>query len=194
MSLSSPDITAAKQDLRETALQLRAGLRATADDEDCIASQLLNLRQNWAGHIVAGYWPIRGEFSPLAAMLAVSGQGAQLALPVVDKDAHHMIFGVWGGGALMDGPYGTKQPPEPVTACIPDIILCPLLAFDRRGNRLGYGGGYYDAAIKAARQAKNAKVYGVAFGEQAVLFPLPIESFDEKMDAVITPERIIPFE
>ncbi len=182
-----------KKELRETAVQTRAGLIASADAEDAVAAHILSLRPHWQGCVVAGYWPIRNEFSPLSAMLLTAGQGAKLALPVIDPVGKSLQFVIWDGQSLEDGPFGTRQPPQPHIQVIPDIILCPLLAFDRRGHRLGYGGGYYDRAINTIRAAGNVRVYGVAFGEQAVLFPLPAEDFDEKMDGVITPEQIITF-
>lgn len=185
------DIAKLKHELRQTALQTRARLQASADDEDAVAAYVCAMRDDWQGLVVAGYWPIRGEFSPLAAMLAVAGQGAQLALPVVAAKA--MTFVAWDGHSLIDGAYGTKEPPAPHRVVKPDIILCPLLAFDRRGHRLGYGGGHYDAAIRGARAGGEVAVIGIAFGEQAVLFPLPAEEFDEAMDAVITPQRLVTF-
>ncbi len=187
------DIAKLKHDIRQTALQTRAALQPSADAEDAVADYLRALRDDWQGCVVAGYWPIRGEFSPLSAMLTVAGLGAKLALPVIDADIKTMDFAAWDGQSLLDGPWGTKQPPAPLIAVKPDVILCPLLAFDRRGNRVGYGGGYYDVVIRTARADRDVAVYGIAFGEQAVLFPLPAEEFDEKLDAVITPERIITF-
>jgi len=75
----------------------------------------------------------------------------------------------------------------------PEILIVPLLAFDRKGNRLGYGGGYYDATLEHLRKDGNVIAAGFAYSQQAVLFNLPSEAHDQKLDWVITPQKIYDF-
>ena len=87
---------------------------------------------------------------------------------------------------------GILQPQAESTDCFvkPDIIVVPFLAFDRRGHRLGYGKGHYDATIAALReQGRTVTTVGLGYAKQAVLFNLPSEEHDEQMDWVITPHN-----
>ena len=70
----------------------------------------------------------------------------------------------------------------------------PMLAFDRPGNRLGHGGGYYDTTLRALREKKKITAVGVAYAQQAVLFSLPVEDHDEKLDWIITEQNTHRFE
>ena len=90
------------------------------------------------------------------------------------------------------GAYGICEP-QGTDLLEPDLFLVPLLAFDRKGYRLGQGGGYYDATIKAYRDKKEIQAIGIGYGMQAVVFNLPIEEHDQKMDLVITPEQVFDF-
>lgn len=104
-----------------------------------------------------------------------------------------MIFRVWDGKTpLVSGGFGLMEPGEGA-AILPDIVLVPLLAFDRRGHRLGYGKGYYDTALADLRAQKDIRAIGVGYGEQAVLFNLPSEPHDQKLDMMITPHGITDF-
>ena len=98
-----------------------------------------------------------------------------------------LIFRHWiAGTPLVRGRLGLSEPKEENLALNPDFVLVPLLAFDRKGHRLGYGAGYYDAALKAARQKSAVLAVGVGFGEQE-FDDIPQESQDEPLDFVLTP-------
>lgn len=97
--------------------------------------------------------------------------------------------------ALIEGPYGILQPGPDAEEVFPDIILAPLLAFDREGGRLGYGGGFYDRALDYLKAAKRDKdnalqVWGVAFSAQEVA-RVPTEPHDQRLDAVLTEQGVI---
>ena len=78
-------------------------------------------------------------------------------------------------------------------ALLPDILLIPFLSFDRYGYRLGQGGGYYDATLAHLREEKDILAIGMGYAQQAVLFKLPAEDHDQKMDMVITPQNVHDF-
>ena len=80
--------------------------------------------------------------------------------------------------------------PEGEQALEPDIFIVPMLSFDRRGYRLGQGGGYYDATLSAYRKKKSVQAIGIGYAAQAVLFTLPVELHDQKMDWILTPKTI----
>jgi len=148
------------------------------------------------GQNVALYWPKGKEFDTGAIIERLLKEGIGCALPVMatDRDDKVLRFARWDESvALVEGPFKVMQPvvDEATKWITPDIIVVPLLAFDRRGQRLGYGGGYYDATLAALRAQKPDLIAaGVAYAQQAVLFNLPAEPHDQKLDWVITPQKV----
>jgi 5-formyltetrahydrofolate cyclo-ligase len=180
-----------KTALRAEARRARAAARAAGDPvraADAVAALLLEHLAPHAGQVVAGYAPAGAEMDALTALEALAARGIATALPVIVPGARALRFAPWApGDALAPGPYTVLQPTG-AGAVRPDIVLVPLLAFDRRGGRLGQGGGHYDATLAALR-ADGAPVaaVGLAWAEQACLFPLPAEPHDQALDWVITP-------
>ncbi|NCC22382.1 MAG: 5-formyltetrahydrofolate cyclo-ligase [Alphaproteobacteria bacterium] len=147
--------------------------------------------------IVSAYWPKGKEFNPHPIIEQLLATGRKVALPVVRPDQGHVLgFALWDGKTeLRKGRYGILQPKTDTTTewVEPDILVVPLLAFDQRGHRLGYGGGYYDATLAALRESGNVVAVGLAYPEQACLFNLPNEDHDEPLDWIITPARAYNF-
>ena len=137
--------------------------------------------------IVAGFWPIHTELSPLHLMRALAQKGCQLCLPVTGDAGTALIFRAFITETdLVDGPFKTRQPSSAATIQYPDIILTPLLAFDRNGGRLGYGGGYYDRTFAAFTEHGNAPIsVGIAYNEQEVE-QVPAGPFDHRLTAILT--------
>jgi 5-formyltetrahydrofolate cyclo-ligase len=137
-----------------------------------------------------GYFPVHDELDPIPLLEALHAQGLRTALPVV-QPGPDLVFREWSQGTpLKRGKFGLQQPGAEQPELMPDIVLIPLLAFDRKGGRLGYGAGYYDAALRRMRQRGPATAIGVAFDEQE--FPeVPQEPQDEPLDMVLTPTRVI---
>lgn len=193
--LSVTDIDTQKAALRATAQAERARIASSADDEDALCAPLLALSNNWQGLVVAGYMPIRHELSPLAALEAAQQHGAQLALPAVTGKAAPLLFRSYNASTQLERGFANiLQPGADAPEVTPDIILTPLLAFDRKGTRLGYGAGHYDRTIADLRIIKpDLLVVGIAHAAQLCLFPLPKGAYDEKLDLVITPQQVFDF-
>jgi len=138
----------------------------------------------------AGYFPVHDELDPVPLLEALHAQGLRTALPVV-RAGPDLVFREWNPGApLKRGKFGLRQPGRESPELAPDIVLVPLLAFDRKGGRIGYGAGYYDAALRRMRQHGPVAAIGIAFDEQE--FPeVPQEPQDEPLDKILTPSRII---
>ncbi len=146
--------------------------------------------------IVAGYYPTDKEFDPLDILNMLTERGNICCLPVIEKDTRILKFTKWQNGDDLE--QGAYKIPQPVVGndtvwLRPDVLLMPLLAFDRRGNRLGQGGGYYDATLQDLRGEKQILAVGVAYAAQACLFKLPVEEHDQKLDWVITPKQAHDF-
>ncbi len=141
--------------------------------------------------VVSAYWPMKTELDVRPLMLSLFNKGTTVCLPVVVAKTDPLVFRRWEPGAeLVAGPYGTEQPNEKYEAVLPDVLLLPLLAFDRRGGRLGYGGGFYDRTVAELRAKTNPVVVGVAFSDQEIQ-EVPLENTDEKLNFILTEKEII---
>ena len=140
--------------------------------------------------IISFYVPMNKEFDCWPLMEAANQRGYTCALPVVRKGTRLLDFAKWTPDTEMEqGAYNIPQPKNADdNIVIPDILIIPLLAFDRRGYRLGMGGGYFDTTLAALRGQKPITAVGTGHAQQACLFNLPTEVHDQKMDWVITPQ------
>ena len=144
------------------------------------------------GTAVSAYWPVKTELDIRPAMNALFSRGCRICLPVVVGRDKPLVFRRWTPEtALTAGPYGTEQPDETAETVEPSVLLVPLLAFDRKGGRLGYGGGYYDRTVRELRRKnKDILVVGTAFSVQEI-DSVPMEDADERLDAVVTEHETI---
>ncbi len=135
--------------------------------------------------VVAGYHPVRAEFDCLPLMQRLSRDGWRLALPVV-AGTGPLEFRQWSIGAPLQN--GRFSIPEAVhgESVTPSVVLVPLLAFDRRGFRLGYGGGHYDRTLAALRASGAIAAIGLAFDAQEVE-EVPVGDHDQRLDWILTP-------
>jgi len=143
------------------------------------------------GMVVSGYSPLKSEISPMPLLRRCADDGAALALPVVVGRGHPLIMRGWAFGApLTSGVWGIRQPPPAAPEVFPDVLIVPLLAFDRRGHRIGYGAGYYDMTLAKLRALKTVTAIGIAFAAQEV-DTVPTTPRDAPLDFVLTEHEII---
>lgn len=143
---------------------------------------------------VAGYCAVNGEVDVSGLIAKLQDRGNITALPVVVDGSKILKFlEVTKDSVLIKGKYRILCPQPHLPETIPEVVIVPLVAFDKNCNRLGYGGGYYDATIKHFR-LRNEKllVIGVAYAMQHVE-KLPIHDGDQKMDIVVTEEGATKF-
>ena len=136
--------------------------------------------------VVALYFPIRDELDTEPLAVALVEQGRAIALPRIAGDKAPLIFKRYTpGDHLARGPYGVMEPLEDAETVTPSIVVTPLLAFTRSGDRLGYGGGYYDRTLAALRQSGDVLAVGYAYGAQEV-DAIPAAPLDERLDRIVT--------
>jgi 5-formyltetrahydrofolate cyclo-ligase len=143
------------------------------------------------GTIVSGFMPLKSEINPLPLLRKLADGGAALALPVVAGRGKPLIMRSWQWGEpLVAGVWGIREPAPEAPTVDPDILLVPLLAFDRNGHRIGYGAGYYDLTIARLRAKKPIAAVGIAFAAQEVE-TVPITASDAPLDLVLTENETI---
>jgi 5-formyltetrahydrofolate cyclo-ligase len=141
--------------------------------------------------IVAGFSPMQSEINPVPLLRALANAGARLALPVVAGKGKPLIMRAFTlGESLASGVWGIREPKPDALQVHPDILLVPLLAFDRTGHRIGYGAGYYDMTITALRAQKPIVAVGIAFAAQEIA-EVPITPRDARLDLVLTENEVI---
>lgn len=177
------DLAVAKAALRETALKARA----LGGDAAALQARLAQILRPHSGKLLAGYWPMRGEPDPRPALAAHQGP---VCLPVVHGKAVPLKFRAWDHGDVIPGVYGTHHPPDSAVEVEPDVLIVPLVGFDSRLNRLGYGGGYYDRTLELLRSRRPTLAIGIAWAAQE-LPRVPTDAFDQRLDFIVTERAVI---
>ncbi|ODT31690.1 MAG: 5-formyltetrahydrofolate cyclo-ligase [Kaistia sp. SCN 65-12] len=175
-----------KKHFRREALARRDGL-----DPVWRIEQALRIAETAAiavapGEIVSGYWPMRSEVDVRPLMFSLVDKRARLCLPAI-LDRTTMVFReLIRGAPLVEMGFGTFGPGEDAEVLDPSTMLVPLAAFDARGHRIGYGGGYYDRAIeKLVDAGKPPRLIGIAFDCQEVE-RVPEEPHDVILTEILT--------
>jgi 5-formyltetrahydrofolate cyclo-ligase len=190
--VTSTEPAVAKAALRREAVARRDVLPAAARQQaaETIAARPFPVAVK-PGAIVSGFMPLKSEINPLPLMRKLAEAGASLALPAVAGKGKPLVMRAWTfGGPLASGVWGIREPMPDAPAVDPDILLVPLLAFDRQGHRLGYGAGYYDMTLAALRAKKTVVAIGIGYAAQEVE-QVPVTPRDERLDLVLTERETI---
>ncbi len=181
---SSPALIEAKRAARAAALERRAGCDPALGVR--LAEHVLRECRPSEGAVVSGFWPLGQEIDIRPLMEALHARGHDIVLPVTPKRGSPLTFRAWRpGDALERERFGTMRAAGPEKT--PDFLLVPLLAFDRRGHRLGYGAGYYDRTLAGL---SNVFALGCGYAVQEVL-EVPAGPHDVRLGAVATEQGVI---
>ena len=181
-----------KADLRRSAAARRDALPAEERKAaaEAIAARAFPLPVA-PGAIVSGFMPFKSEINPLPLLQQLEGAGARLALPRIVGRGHPLSMRAWEFGVpLTRGQWGIREPRADAPEVDPDILIVPLLVFDRAGYRLGFGAGYYDMTLTALRVRKTIAAVGIAFAAQEVP-AVPRTERDARLDLVLTEREAI---
>ena len=173
-----------------------AARRAAATDPDAgarLAAMFPDALVPAPGTVVSGYVRFRSEIDPAPLMARLAHADCQLALPRTPADrGGGLTFHLWRlGDPMIRSSFGVLEPSEDAAPVMPDIVLAPLLGFDRRGGRIGYGKGHYDRTLAALRALKPLAVVGLAYAVQEV-DAVPADPSDQRLDWILTPEFCVP--
>ena len=146
-------------------------------------------REKITNKIIGGYYPVNFEIDSLELLREFKKNKFNISLPIIKKN-FQMDFYSWSfSEPLKINKYGIPEP-EAKNIVYPDILLIPLVAFDRNLNRLGYGGGYYDRLIEKLSKKKNIIKIGLAFSIQEI-DKVTTNMYDQKLDYIVTNKNII---
>ncbi len=171
-------------ELKSAARTAAFGVRkaAFAAGQGQAAELLADYLGGYMGRAISGYMPMRTEIDPLPAMAAHQGP---VCVPVIVGRGQPLRFREWTPGcAMIAGEFGALIPADGAWID-PEVLIVPLLAFDARGYRLGYGGGFYDRTLQALRAKRPTLAVGFAFAAQEVA-DVPIDDNDQRLDTVVT--------
>jgi 5-formyltetrahydrofolate cyclo-ligase len=187
----SADIDAAKAELRAVVAERRRQAvqdlpRAGEDLRDRFLAAIPT-----EGHeVVSAFWPLADELDTRPLIAALAARGHRIGLPVVVKRGQPLLFRQWTPETvLVQGSFRVMTPPPESPEVVPSLLIVPLLAFDRAGYRLGYGGGFYDRTLHnlrtAARTGGKVLAVGVALSAQEVP-AVPRDETDQPLDWIVT--------
>ena len=176
-----------KNDIRKKILGKRKLVHNARKATD--ANQLSSFLENFQGLPMAGYMPIRTEIDPLPSMVKIAFYG-KVGIPVIQDANEPLLFAAWTPHTeMIEGPFGAKVPLSK-NFFIPELLIVPVVAFDRQGGRVGYGGGFYDRTLEKLKMEKPVLAVGFAYSCQEV-DRVPLEKTDQRLDFVVTEKDVL---
>lgn len=141
--------------------------------------------------IVSGFFPYQSEIDTRPLLGKLAGDGWTTCLPIVIANGQPLQFRRWlPGEPTINGVWGIPRPPDTSPELEPDVLIIPMLAFDRTGYRLGYGGGFYDRTLEKLRAIKKVIAIGVAYSAQE-LDEVPHGLHDQPLNYIMTEREVI---
>ncbi|RWR10840.1 5-formyltetrahydrofolate cyclo-ligase [Paenirhodobacter populi] len=176
-----------KEAARKAAFAARRNAHAAGAGQGAACDHLTRALRAFGPAPLAGYMPIRTELDPIPAMAAHRGP---VAVPVVTAPGAPLEFHRWHPDMpMVPGAFGAPVP-QIAERITPRVLIVPLLAFDRRGFRLGYGGGFYDRTLEELRRAGPVTAIGFAFAAQEIPV-VPTEPTDQPLDLIVTENGVL---
>jgi 5-formyltetrahydrofolate cyclo-ligase len=165
----STDLLELKRRCRAQANKARVEAHASAGETAGLVLAQAGLPlERGAREIVSGFFPFKNEITVLPLLAKLASEGWVTSLPVVMGEGQALQFRAWmPGEPTRPGVWDIPVPLETATEVLPDLLLVPMLAFDRRGYRLGYGGGYYDRTLAGLRAKKPITAIGIAYARRS---------------------------
>lgn len=187
----SGDLFAAKKAARLAAAKKRESAHARLKETAGLDLAARGLPAGLRSGVISGFHPYLSEISTLELLHRLASEGWVTALPVVVGKNEPLIFRRWSPDeVLVSGLWGIQIPVDTAPEVSPDVLLVPMLAYDARGYRLGYGGGFYDRTLAKLRALKKITAIGVAYSGQEVE-EVPHDEHDQPLDWIMTERETI---
>jgi 5-formyltetrahydrofolate cyclo-ligase len=178
--------TSDKTALRARLRGLRRRLAAETPDGAERAAARAPLDRLPSFQVFSGYVAQGSEIDPRPLMARLAKMGAQSTLPFAASREAALEFRAWDlREPLAPDAFGIPAPAPTAQLVAPDLVIAPLLAFDRNGGRLGQGAGHYDRTLEELRAVRPVFVLGLAYAGQEV-DAIPMEPHDQRLDAILT--------
>ncbi len=178
-----------KSNLRDKVLKLRKGKSKKFININSSNIYSYFKKKNYSLKIIGGYYPTNHEINDLEILNYFFKKGSTISLPKIKKKSQMEFYEWYKNDPLLINKFGIPEP-ETTNRVYPDILFVPLVAFDKKLNRLGYGGGFYDRYIQKISKIKKIVKVGLAFSFQK-LKTIPVDKHDKKLDIIITEKDII---
>jgi 5-formyltetrahydrofolate cyclo-ligase len=188
------DLRDIKAEARKAATKVRKGAHdlAGADAALKLANLDFPVKPDAARKVVSAFYPYKSEIDTRSLLGRLAGDGWTTCLPIVIALGEPLIFRRWmPGQPTTPGMWDIPQPTDDSPLVEPDVLLVPMLSFDRAGYRLGYGGGFYDRTLETLRAKKKIIAIGVAYAAQEVP-SVPHDAHDQPLDFVMTEKSVHP--
>lgn len=171
----------------------RAAAQASSDAGPRLSARLLAHIALPEAAVISGFWPLDDEIDTVPLLTALHERGHPICLPVMLGPGQPLSFRAWApGDTLVPAGFGTREPAEDKAEREPRVLIVPLLAFDRAGFRLGYGGGFYDRTLQKLRAGGEALAVGVGYAGQ-LCDAVPRDAYDQRLDWIVTERESIAF-
>jgi 5-formyltetrahydrofolate cyclo-ligase len=162
-----------------------------SENAEAIFANLIPLIKWELKPVIAGYWPIAGEIDDVMFLEHCHTYGLRCVLPFITDLISPLVFKAWQPDDILEKRmYGIPAPTSEALNLIPDVLLVPLIAFDRECYRLGKGGGFYDRTLNVLRRDHSILAIGLAHDSQEVDH-VPREEHDQQLDCIVTPSRVL---
>jgi len=188
------DLAKVKEAARKAGYARRkvAHVAAHSGGADAMAqARLLENLEPHAGQTISGFMPIRTEINPVPVMAKMALSGF-VTVPVIEAAGLPLKFRQWTPTCeMVAGPFGAYVPATGPWL-EPEVLIVPLIAFDRDGGRLGYGGGFYDRTLEVLRERRPTIAVGFAYAAQECE-GLPLEATDQPLDVIVTERETLVF-
>jgi len=188
---TSNNLSEIKAATRKAGFAARKAAHTNAKNADTAAAgHFLRNIPTSEGAVIAGYRPIQTEIDPTPLMTALYESGRRICVPVIEEADMPLKFREWTPDTKMiKGAFGAEIPKEG-DWLEPTVLITPLVAFDKKGWRLGYGGGFYDRSLEGLRDKRTTRAVAYAYAAQEI-DAVPTEPTDQRLNAIVTEKGII---
>ena len=183
-------ITSEKSKMRVLLIEKRNQIRDVLKKKNLLNEKLLDFLKEKENQSIAGYYAIKNELDITDSLKFLINNNFEISLPQIIKKNHSLVFKVWKKNTKLLKENFNIYVPQSKKESNPDLIIVPMVAFDKSKNRLGYGGGYYDRTIGKFKQNKAIFTIGIAFDEQET-DSIPTDRYDQNLNMIVTPSRVI---